>query len=319
MDKKTRVLHALNQQEVDKAPVGFWFHFSGEDAAGQGCIDAHVQYYKESGIDFIKIMCDGYFDFPITTEIKEAADWYNLKPLGKDHPYIKGQVERAKGINEQLADECCTFYNVFAPFSCIRFGTSDELVMRHLKENPEAVMHGLNVIAQDQALLAELLVTEGQCTGIYYCLQGGETNRFSYEEYRSWVTPSDRYVLDHMNQISDNNMLHLCGWAGIKNRLEVWQDYPAKAVNWAIYVEGLGLKEGKQFFGGKTVIGGFDNTKNGVLYSGAKEEVEQFTAELLQETASTGVIVGADCSLSGDIDRKRIGWVVEAIRASQSV
>ncbi|TBL80650.1 uroporphyrinogen decarboxylase family protein [Paenibacillus thalictri] len=314
MDKKTRVLNAMNNQAVDKVPVGFWFHFSGDEAKGQACIDAHVQYYKNSDIDFIKIMCDGYFEFPIAVEIQEAADWRKLKPLGPDHPYIRGQVERAKGINAQLNGECCTFYNVFAPFSCIRFGTSDELVMRHLKEDPEAVMYALNVIAQDQAMLSELLITEGKCTGVYYCLQGGEMDRFSYDEYRSWITPSDKYVLEHANEFSDNNMAHLCGWAGIKNRLECWQDYPAKAFNWAIYVEGLGLKEGREFFGGKTVIGGFDNTKNSVLYSGSKDEVERFTNELIAAQDTTGMILGADCSLPGDIDRQRIGWVVNALK-----
>ncbi|MCU6798190.1 hypothetical protein OB236_39295 [Paenibacillus sp. WQ 127069] len=314
MDKKTRVLHALNKQPVDKVPVGFWFHFSGEEAVGEACMDAHVQYYQETDIDFIKIMCDGYFAFPITAEIKEAADWRKLQPLGKDHPYIREQVERAKGINERIHGECCTFYNIFAPFSCIRFGTSDELVMRHLKEDPEAVLYGLDVIAQDQAMLAELIITEGQCTGIYYCLQGGEVDRFTHDEYRKLVTPSDTYVLEHANEYSDNNMLHLCGWAGIKNRLECWQDYPAKAFNWAVYVEELGLKEGMELFGGKAVLGGFDNTKEGLLYSGEKAEVEQFTADLIRHTGNTGLLLGADCSLSGDIDRQRISWVVEAAK-----
>jgi uroporphyrinogen-III decarboxylase len=317
MDKKTRVLNALNKQPVDKVPVGFWFHFSGEEAVGEGCMDAHVQYYRDSGTDFIKIMCDGYFDFPITVDIKQPSDWRKLQPLGKDHPYIREQVERAKGINKRLNGECCTFYNVFAPFSCIRFGTSDELVMKHLQEDPESVMYALDVIAKDQAMLAELVMTEGQCTGIYYCLQGGEVDRFTYDQYRGWVTPSDRAVLDHANQVSNNNMLHFCGWAGVKNRLECWQDYPAKACNWAIYVEGLGLKEGQEFFGGKSVIGGFDNRKVGVLYSGEKAEVEQFAANLIEQTNIPGLIIGADCSVPGDIDRQRIGWVVEAVRSAQ--
>lgn len=317
MDKKTRVLNTLNKQAVDKVPVGFWFHFTGEEATGESCIDAHVQYYKESDIDFIKIMCDGYFDFPITADIQTAADWRKLQPLGKDHPFIKEQVERARSIHDKLNGECCVFYSVFAPFSCIRFGTSDELVMQHLQEDPDAVLYALDIIAKDQALLAELLMTEGKCTGIYYCLQGGELDRFTYEQYRQWVTPSDRYVLDHANGINDANMLHFCGWAGMKNRLEVWQDYPGKACNWAVFVEGLGLKEGMEFFGGKAVIGGFDNRKSGVLYSGGEEEVVAFTNKLLHEADTPGYIIGADCSIPDDIDRQRISWVVETVKSAR--
>jgi uroporphyrinogen decarboxylase len=314
MDKKTRVRNALNQLPVDKIPAGFWFHFLGDQAAGEECIAAHVGYYELSQIDFIKIMCDGYFEYPIPAEIREAADWYKLKPLGKNHPFIQEQVKRARSINERINGECCTFYNVFAPFSSIRFGTSDELVMKHLKEDPEAILYALDVIAQDNALLAELVLTEGMCEGIYYCLQGAETDRFTYEQYREWITPSDMYVLDHANRFSDYNMLHLCGWAGIKNRLECWQDYPAKALNWSISVEGLGLAEGKAFFGGRTVMGGFDNTKEGVLYSGTQTEVERFTEQLVSQTDPAGFLICADCSVPADIDRQRIRWVTDTLQ-----
>jgi len=43
MDKRTRVLNAMNKKEVDHVPVGFWFHFAGEEASGQGCINAHLK------------------------------------------------------------------------------------------------------------------------------------------------------------------------------------------------------------------------------------------------------------------------------------
>lgn len=48
MDKRTRVLNAMNKKEVDHVPVGFWFHFAGEEASGQGCINAHLKYYRET-------------------------------------------------------------------------------------------------------------------------------------------------------------------------------------------------------------------------------------------------------------------------------
>jgi uroporphyrinogen-III decarboxylase len=318
LDKKTRVLNALNKQAVDKVPVGFWFHFSGEKSKGEACVEAHMKYYRESDIDFIKIMSDGFFAYPIPVEINEAADWRKLQPFDKDHPYIQEQVLRAKEVNKRIAGECFTFYNVFAPFSCIRFGSSDELVMKHLKEDPEAVMYALDVIAKNQALLAELVVTEGHCEGVYYCLQGGETDRFTYEEYRSWITPSDTAVLKHVNQFSENNIVHLCGWAGIKNRLECWKDYPAKAFNWAVYVEGLSIKDGIELFGGKAVLGGFDNTKKSLLYNGTQEEIGNFTKQLIQEANTNGFLIGADCSLPEDIDKQRISWVVEASKAVTS-
>lgn len=48
MDKRTRVLNAMNKKEVDHVPVGFWFHFGGEEAVGDACVQAHLKYYRET-------------------------------------------------------------------------------------------------------------------------------------------------------------------------------------------------------------------------------------------------------------------------------
>jgi uroporphyrinogen decarboxylase len=313
MNKKERVLNAFNNKPVDKVPVGFWFHFPLDMDLKKDCVKAHLDYYNISDIDFIKIMCDGFFDYPneILPQIKTASDWKKMKPLGKDHPFIEEQVERAKQIVDGVHGECCVFYNVFCPMSFFRFATSDELLMKHLREDAEAVMYAFDVIAKDAALLSELLITEAGCDGIYYCVQNGELDRFTYDEYRKYVTPSDLYVLNHANKFSSNNILHCCGWAGDKNRIEVWQDYPAKVFNWAVFVENMDLAEGKKFFGGKCVLGGFDNTPEGLLCSGGKKEIEDFTEELIQKSGKIGVIIGADCSLSREFDKQRASWVVE--------
>lgn len=315
MDKRTRVLNAFNNKPVDRVPVGFWFHFTGEQGMGQPCVDAHLDYYKRIDPDMMKIMSDSYFPYPFTVEIKEAADWRKIKPLGPNHRFIREQVERVKGVTQGINKECCTFYNVFAPFSSIRFGTSDELVMQHLKKDPTAVLYALDVIAQDNATIAQLVVTEGGCDGIYYCLQGGEQTRFTFEEYRKYITPSDKYVLEHVNKFSDNNILHCCGWAGEKNRLQLWQDYPAKVINWAVFVEEMDLVEGKKFFGGKPVLGGYDNRKDGTLYSGTRAEVEDYTRKLVAQTGDNGIILGADCTLPADVDLQRIRWVLDTVEA----
>ena len=314
MNKRERVLAAMNLQPVDRPPVGFWFHFQAEQGVGEACVQAHLDYYNHIDVDMVKIMCDSYFDYPnpVAKAVKEPKDWYAMKPLGKDSPFIREQVERARAVKAGLKDDMVVIYNVFAPFSLIRFGVGDDLVMDHLRREPEAIAYALDVIAQDCCTLSELLVTDAGIDGIYYCVQGGEKNRFTPEEYRRLITPTDKRVLEHANRFSETNVLHCCGWAGIPNHLEVWQDYPAKAVNWACFVENMNLVEGLKFFGGRCVLGGFDNRPQGVLYSGTREEVEAETARLIQRAGKTGVILGADCTLPATVDVNRFSWVVEA-------
>ena len=317
MTKRERVIRAMQNQPVDRPPVGFWFHFSREDSLGQRCVDAHLRYYNNVDVDIAKLMCDGYFDYPnpVAKAVKEPGDWYAMKPLGPDSEFIRGQVERAKAVKAGLKSDCLVLYNVFAPFSSIRFGTSDELVMRHLREDPKAIEYALDVIAQDNALLCEKLITEAGIDGVYYCVQGGEKNRFTPDEYRRYITPSDLKVLEHANRFSGYNVLHCCGWAGIPNNLEVWRDYPAAAINWACFIENMGLCEGKEFFGGKCVLGGFDNRATGLMYNGTREEIQEFTRELVQKSGSTGVMLGADCTLPATVDVNHIQWVVDAVSA----
>ena len=318
MDKRERVLACMNHLTVDRPPVGFCFHFSDEQKMGAACVQAHLDYYNHVDVDLAKIMCDGYFDYPnpLAQSVQKASDWYHLKPLGKNHPFLREQVDRAKAVKDGLKDDMCVFYNVFAPFSSIRYGTSDELVMAHLREDPQAVAYALGIIAEDNSTLCELLMTEAGCDGIYYCVQGGEKDRMTGETYRAYITPSDKAVLSHANKFSPYNILHCCGWAGIPNRLENWQDYPAKVINWAVFIEEMDLVRGRAFFGGKTVLGGCDNRKTGVLYTGSKAEVQSFVRKLVSSfDQDTGYMIGADCTLPADIDKKRIQWVIEAVNS----
>ena len=307
----------MNHMPIDRPPVGFWFHFPEDKKLGQACVQAHLDYYNHANVDMAKVMCDGYFDYPnpLAQQVRVASDWLKLKPLGKDHPFIREQVDRVKAIRDGLKDDNLpVVYNVFAPFSSIRFGTSDELVMAHLRENPEAISYALDVIAEDNSTLCELMMTEAGCDGVYYCVQGGEKDRMTAETYRTYITPSDKSVLSHANKFSPYNILHCCGWAGIPNRLENWQDYPAKVINWAVFVENMDLVRGRAFFGGKTVLGGCDNRKGGVLYTGTKQQVQTFVRSLAASFDSdTGYMIGADCTLPGDIGIERIDWVAEAL------
>ena len=225
MNKRERLAAALENRETDRPPVGFWYHFPD----GADVVESQLRFYRESGMDFCKIMCDGYFSYPNPglKEVHRAKDLYQLKPMDPGHPYFREQVERAARIVRELKEECFVFYSIFCPMSYLRFGTSEEQVMAFYREDPEAFAYGLSVVAEDASRLARLLITEAGCDGVYYSVQNAELSRFSFEEYRKYVTPSDKAVLLEAEKYSPYNILHCCGWAGDKNRVEVWQDYPA--------------------------------------------------------------------------------------------
>ena len=52
----------------------------------------------------------------------------------------------------------------------------------------------------------------------------------------------------------------------------------------------MDLREGKEFFHGKCVIGGFDNRPESILVSGCQREIEEETKRLVDQAGKTGVI-----------------------------
>lgn len=320
MDKRTRVLNALNQREVDHVPVGLWYHFYNEEAQGDRCVEAHLQYYRETDLDFLKVMNDGFTAYPFPQGIDTPEDWYRLRPLAPDDPFIEGQVERAAKVVQAMGKERCVFYNVFAPLPVLRMTFGYDRIQEDIRQNKNAVLYALDTIAYSLSLLVRRLITEAGCDGIYYPVQGAEYGRFTPEEYRQLIEPSNLYVLQQANRYSDNNILHCCGWAGAQNQVEVWKDYPAKCVNWAIYVEKLSAIEGRNLFQGRACLCGFETLWSqgklqGLIYEGTKEEIQAYTRSLIADFGKRGLLLGGDCTLDASIDLERIRWIVEAARS----
>ena len=67
MTKRERVLAALHNQETDYVPGCFWRHYTPEIERGEDVVEAHMKFYRETDVDFIKISSDGYFGWPEET------------------------------------------------------------------------------------------------------------------------------------------------------------------------------------------------------------------------------------------------------------
>lgn len=323
MDKRERVEAFFNNEAVDRVPSCFWRHYSPEWERGEDVVEAHLKFYRDTGLDVVKISSDGYFGWPAPTlqHLKAPESLYEIEHVGMDAPFMAEQVERARQIVDRLDRECFTFYTLFCPLSIFRLQVGWDKMMECMRKDPAAVMHACDVIAQDEIALIGCLLREIGVDGIFYSVQNAEVTRFTLEQYRAWVEPSDRKVLDFANTLSRHNVLHCCGWdadeAGTYNHLESWKGYPSGAVSWAAYVDKKSVKDIRAFFDGRPAWGGFDNRMCGLLYTGTKEEIQAEARRLIQQGGNKGYMMGPDCSLPTDISTERIRWVVEAARDAE--
>ena len=329
--KRDLVLKAFHNEKTDRIPVGFWYHFLEGDEFNKGLqqpellqknLAGHKAFKEEFDPDFVKIMTDGFFFLPYDfSQIKTAEDLKKLQVLPKDHPFYAKNVELAKGVREIFGEDTVLFFNEFSPLNHLLLGLGvfgNPFGVKKFKEfaqeDKEAVAHALDVIADSLNQLTDEVVKAGLADGIY--LSVNNPGRGIPEKlYRELVTPGEKKVLEHAKEKSRDNILHICGYAGNQNILSVYQDYPVEIVNWAVHAEELSLAEGKKFFEGKAVIGGFDNTKESILYKGSRKEVEDYVEKLLSASGKEGVILGADCTVPSDIDIERLQWVREKAAA----
>ena len=326
MSKRELVLHAFDNKPVPRVPVGFWFHFAEESRFFEGLRDpsviktniaGHRNFYETFQPDFIKLMSDGYFKYPnpMIKNIVTAADLSTIESIGRDHEWIHRQIDLVRQLTGLFGHDVASFYNIFSPSKYLRllYGIhgvkGDAWLARLMAEDKQAVRHALDVIAQDLGYLAEGVIQQGHADGIYFSVQSIQDRSISPDLYREIIEPSDLQVLAVANQASNYNILHICGYEGSRNDLSRYRHYQAKAINWAVHIEQTDLAAGKKLFGGRAVIGGFDNRAEGLLYAGSQDEIEAATAEILSTAGTTGVILGADCTIPSDIDLKRLEWV----------
>ncbi|MBQ2817454.1 MAG: hypothetical protein IJF16_05945 [Clostridia bacterium] len=316
MNKRERVIAAFKGLETDHVPVSMWKHVPSEYWDDDDKFAQHqAEFFKNTDVDLMKLSGDKYFGWPsdILKNIESAKDLYKIEPLGPDHPYIRGPIERTKKVVKALNGECAAIYLVFAPLSYLRLAVGYPMMMKLIYEDPDAMKYALNIIAQDVKHLVSGLIKESGVDGIFYSVQNGEVNRFTEEEYRDWVTPSDKAVLDYANTLSDMNAIHFCAWEEVPNRLSVWKDYKAPVISWSRYIDIMDIQEAKDHFGA-TVWGGFDNRPGTFLYTATREQIEEEVKNLISQGGKKGYILGADCSLDGSLPDEKIAWVVEAAR-----
>ncbi|WP_270320819.1 uroporphyrinogen decarboxylase family protein [Streptococcus infantarius] len=328
--KREWVLKAFKNETVDKVPVGFWYHFTTDEERSDGFnpeifnknIAGHKKFVADVNPDFVKIMSDGFFTYPneqIREGITSIKELEGITSIGENHPWIEKQIELAKKIRDDFPEDIASFYNIFAPATYLKWhlagkgGNGDTIIENFIKEDAELTKQVLDVIAFDIGVLTKRLIEEAGVDGIYLSVQNLQDSRLSHGEYDHVIKPSELHILHRAISAGGTNILYICGYEGATNDISYYTDYPADVINWAIELEGVSLAKGRQLFGGKTVLGGFNNTESGLLYKGSKEAIQARVRELLNETGHQGVVIGADCTVPSDIASERIAWVKEAV------
>lgn len=207
MTKKQRWLDCVDNKPIDRPPVSFWHHFGPEQQFGQASIDAHLKFYKDTNIDMLKMMSDGFNDLTFGVTVKNPKDWLNVKVPKMSDPFVADQLMRIKGVVEALKDECAVYYVVFSAFTLMRMSWDREMCFAHIKD-PESRPYILKAVEQYGDFLAEMsahFITEGGIVGCLPCFNTNGHTQFTSQQYAQWQGPQDRKLLAAINKVSNYN------------------------------------------------------------------------------------------------------------------
>ena len=321
MNRKELIDKFLNNEEVERVPVSFWHHFVSfhnhynynDEKIFNRVLNEQKKFIDEVKPDFIKIMSDGFFGHPslCIKNIQTISELSEVKAVGESHEWINKQVEYVKEVCEYAGDDVYKYYNIFSPLQYIRlrFEEYDEdftKFVRLLREDVDVVTKAALEIASDIKILIKRIFAETSIDGIYYSVQAVQDKTINHEFHKKYVESLDLLLLNYINEFTDNILLHICGYAKYTNELNWYKDYPVKAFNWAVFTENISLEEGKKILNDKPVLGGFDNAKGSILYTGSEEELREYIYNILDNAGTKGVGLGADCTISEDIDKSRL-------------
>ena len=97
MNKKERVIAAINKKTVDYVPCGFSLHFPENENSGKAGVEAHLRFFREADTDIDKIMNENLVPSPAKGSVFPEG-YAPVAEMDLVGTIIKDQVEFSKEI-----------------------------------------------------------------------------------------------------------------------------------------------------------------------------------------------------------------------------
>jgi uroporphyrinogen decarboxylase len=299
-----RMRACLAGRETDRPPVALWRHFPSDDQSPETLAAATLHFQAVYDFDLVKVTPASSFclrDWGAQDEwrgdtegtrrytrrvVREARDWSRLRPLDPELGHLAAQLECLRLIRHGLGADVPLLQTVFSPLAQAKNLAGGELLLEHLRLEPQAVLNGLEIIAESTR---RFIAAAGRIgvDGIFYAVQHAQAALLSREEYLRFGLAFDRSVSEGAAGLWCN-MLHLHG-RGIY--FELFEDMGFPVVNWHDRETAPTLGEALRRFEG-AVCGGM---RQDTLALGNPAAVRAEAVESLDQTSGRRIVLGTGC------------------------
>ncbi|MBN1201253.1 MAG: hypothetical protein JXJ20_05295 [Anaerolineae bacterium] len=295
MNKRDLMLSLLDaDQQPATIPAAFFLHFPPEFHTGQAAVDKHLEYYRYTGMDLVKIQYEK--PFPPLPAIQTPDDWANMPRYGRD--FFEEQLKVVEGLVNAAKDKAVVVVTLYSPFMCAEHTAGKAAITEHFYQAPDQVQVGMEIITESMLLFVRECIKLG-VDGFYASTQGGEAGRFEDARiFEQYIKPYDLVVMEEINRACPFNILHICDYRFDYDDFMPFLDYPGDVVSAPLKLGGKPITptEAARLFN-RPYMGGLDRT--GILATGTPEQVRQAVLSVLRE-APERFILAADCTVPGD-------------------
>jgi len=343
-ERYNRVLAVMQGKVPDRVPWALWGHFpackwlkgySWEKSVrdGEESAKAHMALLRELDYNmdmlkvtpyyrFMAIQWGSKFEFINNEEdaptkevaVKKTDDWEKLWVLSP-RKELREFVRSCEILSHDLR-RVPFIYTIPSPIIQAMNGISTpDQVLKDMKENPDALKHGLETITQTAIDFSKACVDAG-AAGIFFGIGGGgriwrELNEKQLEEYAVYY---DKKVLDAVK--CPIKLMHICS-TSLGNPQEIFdkgwfKKYSVNALNWDSH-SWTPIKKGKQIYGDNYCIcGGLDHAR--LLRRGTPEQIDQAVKQTIEECKEGGgFMIGPGCTVFQDMPISNFNAVGKAV------
>lgn len=294
MNKRDRMLGLLHDSTAPAyTPAAFFLHFDPAYHHGQAAIDKHLEFFKATGMDFVKIQYEQIQ--PAIAPFRSPADWAHAPRYGK--AFFESPIAVAEGLVKAAKADALVIMTVYSPLMWAGHLVGAELFNQHMREDPAAVAKGLEIMTENVLELVHGCKRVG-VDGFYISTQGGEAFRFPGTDiFSSYVKATDLAVWDAVQDCSFN-ILHICDYVSGYDDLSPFLDYPGHVVSSSLVIgEQTHTPSQLSAMFGRPFMGGLE--RKGTIATGSADAIGEEVAALLAE-APQRYILGADCTVPSE-------------------
>ena len=301
---RERMQACLNGEELDRPPVALWRHFPVDDQSPETLAAATLNFQKTYDFDLVKVTPASSFclkDWGVEdvweghTEgtrryvkrlIQRPQDWETLPTLEPSAPHLSGQLTCLRQIRAGLGPDVPMLQTIFNPLAQAKNLVGGEMLIAHIRKFPEAVLKGLEIIANSARRFVEATLESG-VDGIFYAVQQAQAGSLTLEEYKTFGIPFDHKVLEPANDLW-SNMLHL---HGRDVYFEIVSEFSFPIVNWHDREAPPALSEAQNLYSG-AVCGGL---RQDTLVYREQAEVQSEAEDAIAQTNGQRFILSTGC------------------------